>query len=197
MNAHGRAHGYSLVEMVVVAAVIMVMAAVAVPYVRAYAVESHLFGAARVFKGKFRLARSIAARAGVYTAIRFEKQDDRWYYSLYQDGDSDGVTAADIKAGRDPRIAGPFPLDGGAPGVRVGINAGVPAPPPDSGTLDPRSDPIKFGPGKMVSFSPMGTATPGTFYLAGQVRQAAVRVTGGSARVRMMVCRGKKWVEEP
>ena len=27
------------------------------------------------------------------------------------------------------------------------------------------------------------------------VHQGAVRVTGGSARVRLMVCRGRKWVE--
>ncbi len=47
----------------------------------------------------------------------------------------------------------------------------------------------------MVSFSPLGTATPGTFYLAGEGLQGAVRVTGGTARVRLMVCRGRKWVE--
>jgi len=76
----------------------------------------------------------------------------------------------------------------------VGINAGVPAIPPDSGILDP-SDPIRFGASNMVSFSPLGTATPGTFYLAGEGLQGAVRVTGGSARVRLMVCRGRKWVE--
>jgi hypothetical protein len=46
-----------------------------------------------------------------------------------------------------------------------------------------------------VSFSPLGTATPGTFYLAGEGLQGAVRVASGSARVRLMVCRGRKWVE--
>jgi hypothetical protein len=47
----------------------------------------------------------------------------------------------------------------------------------------------------MLSFSPVGTATPGTFYLAGKYAQAAVRVVAGSARVRMLVCRGGQWVE--
>ncbi len=47
----------------------------------------------------------------------------------------------------------------------------------------------------MLSFSPMGTATPGTFYLAGSFAQAAVRVTPNSARVRVMFCRGRRWVE--
>jgi hypothetical protein len=78
--------------------------------------------------------------------------------------------------------------------VRVGINEGVPAPPPDSGILD-TEDPIRFGRSNILSFSPLGTATPGTFYLAGEGVQAAVRVTGPSARVRLLVCRGKRWVE--
>lgn len=197
MNGIVREHGFTLAELMVVAGIIVVAAAVAIPYVRAYAVEAHLLGAGRTFKGRFREARSMAARNNAYTAIRFERQGGRWLYSLYRDGDFDGVTSADIAAGRDPRVAGPFPLDSGAPGVRVGINPGVPAPPPDSGTLDPNGDPIRFGAGDMLSFSPLGTATPGTFYLAGQYRQAAVRVTGGSARVRLMVCRGTRWVEVP
>jgi hypothetical protein len=47
----------------------------------------------------------------------------------------------------------------------------------------------------MLSFSPLGTATPGTFYLAGGHAQAAVRVTPGTSRVRLMVCRGGRWIE--
>jgi hypothetical protein len=48
----------------------------------------------------------------------------------------------------------------------------------------------------MVSFSPLGTATPGTFYLAGENRQAAIRVTPGTSRVRLLVClNGGPWSE--
>ena len=70
----------------------------------------------------------------------------------------------------------------------------MPAIPPDQGILD-TSDPIRFGPGDMLSFSPFGTATPGTFYLAGEASQAAVRVSPGSARVRVLLCRNGRWVE--
>jgi Tfp pilus assembly protein FimT len=196
MNARRHSAGHTLVEMLVVAAVMIVAAAISVPYLKAYSAESHLVGSARQFKGRFRLAHSMAVRRGVYTAIRFEQSGARWRYSIYIDGDYDGVQSADIASGRDSRVAGPFPLDSGADGVRVGINSGVPAPPPDSGILQPGSDPIRFGSSNMVSFSPLGTATPGTFYLAGEVRQAAVRVTGGTARVRIMLCRGRKWVEQ-
>ncbi len=196
MNRPGTQAGHTLVELLLVVAILIVGASIAVPHIKAYAVEAHLMGAARGFKGRFRMARSMAARSGVYTAIRFERAGAGWRYSIYADGDFDGVQSSDIASGRDTRVAGPFPLDGGAPGVRVGMNAGVPALPPDPGTLDPGGDAIRFGSGDMLSFSPLGTATPGTFYLAGDGRQAAVRVTGGSARVRLMVCRGSTWVEQ-
>jgi hypothetical protein len=137
----------------------------------------------------------MATRGNVYTAIRFEQQSDGDYFSVYADGNLNGVLADDIRRGIDRRVSGPFRLDGKAPGVWVGINRGVPAIPPDTGILDTR-DPIRFGRSNMVSFSPLGTATPGTFYLAGESLQAAVRVVGGTARVRLMVWRGT-WRERP
>ena len=189
-----RERGFSLIEVLCVLVGILVMGGVSLPYVRAYAVEAHLMGAGRMFVGEFRRARSVAIRRNTYTAIRFETRDGIDYYSTYVDGNGNGVLSADIAAGVDERIAGPLRLDGKAPGVRVGINPGVPAPPPETGLLDP-SDPIRFGASNMLSFSPLGTATPGTFYLAGETLQAGVRVTGGSSRVRLMICRGTRWSE--
>ena len=96
----------------------------------------------------------------------------------------------------DKRVGPPRQLTTGSGDVRVGINAGTPKMPPDTGMLDP-NDPIQFGRSNMLSFSPLGTATPGTFYLAGPNAQAAVRVAPGSARVRLMICRGGGWREKP
>jgi type II secretory pathway pseudopilin PulG len=188
-----RTRGFTLVEAVVALGIMMAMAAVAFPVFRPLFAEAHVLGAGRAFKSHFRLAASTAVRSSVYTAIRFERRGTESWYSVYQDGNHNGVRSADIASGRDVRIAGPFPLTSGAPGVRVGFNAGVPALPGDSGTLS--GDPIRFGTTDILSFSPLGTATPGTFYLAGDSAQAAVRVTGGSARVRLMVWRGGKWIE--
>ena len=186
--------GLSLVEALVVLALVSFLAALAAPSLRAYSVEAHLLGAGRAFKTEFLKARSMAVRSGVYTAIRFEQDGQGFSFSVYADGNGNGVRSVEIASGVDRRIGGPLPLDARAPGVRVGINEGVPAPPPDSGILD-TEDPIRFGRSNMLSFSPLGTATPGTFYLAGEGVQAAVRVTGPSARVRLLVCRGKRWVE--
>ena len=189
-----RDRGFSLVEALVVLAIVLVMAAVAIPPFRAHFAEAHLVGAGQQFKSQFRLACSAAVRSAAYTAIRFERRDDgSVWYAVYQDGDDDGVRSADIRSGRDRRVSGPFPLWGGLPGVRVGINPGIPALPPGARELS--GDPVRFGSSDMLSFSPLGTATPGTFYLAGDAGQAAVRVTGGSARVRLMVWRSGRWRE--
>jgi type II secretory pathway pseudopilin PulG len=53
-------------------------------------------------------------------------------------------------------------------------------------------DPIRFGRSEILSFSPIGTSTPGTFYLAGEGIQGAVRVTT-NARVRLLVSYGGPW----
>lgn len=187
--------GYTLIEMVVVVAILAVVVASAAPSLKAYAAEAQPLGAGRVFKGEFRKASSMAVKLNVETAIRFEQAADGiYYYSVYADGNRNGVLAGEIRSGKDRRLSGPFRLDAGLTGVRLGINPGVPAIPPERGTLDP-GDPIRFGRSNMLSFSPMGTATPGTLYLAGEWAQVAVRVTGGSARVRLMVFRSGKWTE--
>jgi prepilin-type N-terminal cleavage/methylation domain-containing protein len=189
-----REHGFSLVEMAVALAIFMLLAMVFAPDLRAYAVDAHLLGAGHKFKQEFLKARSIAVRSGVQTAIRFERRPDGAYFSVYADGNFNGVLASEIVTGTDARVAGPFALNGGAPDVSVAINPGTPAIPPERGTLD-TGDPIRFGRSDMLSFSPMGTASPGTFYLAGVGQQAAVRVNPGTSRVSLWTCRGTKWRE--
>ena len=139
-----RDRGFSLVEALVAVSIVLVMAAVAVPPFRAHFAEAHLVGAGQQFRSHFRLARSAAVRSAAYTAIRFERRGDGTvWYAVYEDGDEDGVLSADILSGRDRLVSGPFPLSGGAPGVRVGINPGIPALPPESGQLS--GDPVRFG----------------------------------------------------
>jgi prepilin-type N-terminal cleavage/methylation domain-containing protein len=186
--------GHTLVEMLTVVAILLILATASIPHLRAYSAEAHLIGAGQVFRGEFRKARSMAVTRGVNTALRFEEVDGGWTLSTYADGNRNGVRAADIRAGIDRRVIGPRQLTTGSGDVRVAINPGTPAIPPDHGTLDP-DDPIRFGSSNMLSFSPLGTATPGTFYLAGSHAQAAVRVTPGTSRVRLMVCRGGRWRE--
>lgn len=189
-----RQRGFSLVEMVVVMAVFAVLLAVFAPNLKAYSQRAQLEGAARIFQGEFRKARSIAVRSGRQTAIRFETSPDGPVFSLYADDNGNGVLSSEIARGIDPRVDGPFALNGGAPEVRVAILPGTPAIPPERGALSP-DDPIRFGRSNMLSFSPDGTASPGTFYLATRWEQAAVRVNPATARTSFWLCRGGAWSE--
>lgn len=186
--------GYSLLELLVALAIILVMGSVAMPNIMGYRQEAALLGSAQVFKAEFMKARSIAAMKNTETAIRFETDATGiTFFSTYVDGNSNGVLSADIARGIDTRIVGPVRLDAGQAGVEVGVLPGASAPAPDRGALG--EEPIRFGRGRMVSFSALGTGTPGTFYLRTRSSMAGVRVTGGSARVRIMILRGKRWID--
>ena len=186
--------GFNLVEMALVILTIMVLAAIAIPNVRAHSAATQILSAGRQFKSEFQRARFAAIHTGRNHAIRFEDCDVGTCYSLYRDEDGDGVRSDDIRAGRDPRVWGPVPLTGKATGVRVAINDRVSAIPPERGALT--GDPIRFGNARMISFSPLGGATPGTFYLAGDKMQGAVRVTGNNGNVRLLIWHGT-WEERP
>lgn len=189
---HSACPGYSLLELLVVLGIILIMSAVALPNLLGFRQEAALVGAAQGFKAQFMRARSVATSKNTQTAIRFETAADGTpMYSTYIDGNFNGVYSAEIAAGIDTRIAGPFRLDAGQSGVTVGVLPDVPA--PDGGRLG--AEPIRFGNSRMVSFSPIGTGTPGTFYLRTKSTMAGVRVTGGSARVRIMILRGTRWID--
>ena len=191
-SSHLIAPGYSLLELIVALGIILLMGSVALPNILGYRQEMALVGAAQSFKIEFMRARSIAAMKNTQTAIRFETDaSGRTNYSTYIDGNFNGVLAADIATGTDSRIAGPFRLDAGQSGVEVGVLPEAPS--PDGGRLG--LEPIRFGNSRMVSFSPLGTGSPGTFYLRTKSSMAGVRVTGGSARVRIMILRGKRWID--
>jgi hypothetical protein len=187
-----RSRGFSLAELLVALGVFLTFLTVGLPVLATAIAHARLLGAARVFKGEFLRARSIAARSGAYTALRFETRDGRLCYTLYGDANRNGILSAEIASGVDYPLG--RPMNGNVSGVEPGILPGVPALPPERGALQP-GDPIRFGRSRMISFSPLGTATPGTFYLAHGSSMAAVRVTPGSARVRVMLLVGERWVE--
>ncbi len=191
-NTPHTASGYSLLELLTALVIMLIMGSVALPNIIGFRQEMALLGAAQGFKGEFRKARSVAIAKNTQTAIRFETDlSGLTLYSTYIDGNFNGVRSNDIADGIDQRIAGPFRLDAGQAGVEVGVLSDAPS--PDGGPLG--SEPIRFGRSRMLSFSPLGTGTPGTFYLRSSVSMAGVRVTSGSARVRIMILRGKRWMD--
>lgn len=120
--------------------------------------------------------------------LRFSRIASGWQYAVYEDADGDGVLNADILAGVDILVDGPFPLTD-----RTSIaSIGVPGPQvehPDSGSEFPQSmAPVNFNQSSICSFSPDGDATPGTIYLVNGTRgeAAMVRSSGKGGRIRTL-----------
>ncbi len=181
----GGSPGYSLIELMVVLGIVATAAGVAVPLLLSTLDASRTQGAARYLSGRLHLARMEAVKRSANVALRFEGEDTAYRYAIYMDGNGNGVLARDINSGVDPRIGAPEQIGEKFSGVVFGILEGVTGI-DDSTPLGAGADPIRFGSSDLLSFSPLGSCTPGTLYLHGRGKQqVAVRVLGATGRVRL------------
>ena len=183
------AAGHSLISLLAALSLLAGLAGTATLAIRRQVSRQQPVAAARSFVSEVRLRRSEAIARARRLGLAFEQEEGEWLVSLHEDGDGDGVRADDRRSGRDPRLEGPMPFAQryGAlgPGFLPGLEE-LPSPPPHSRMLTDLSDPVRFGRGDVLSFSPRGSSTPGTLYLTdGDLRQLAVVVYGGSVRVRV------------
>ena len=97
-------------------------------------------------------------------------------FSMVEDGNGDGVRAADVAAQIDRVIEAPLHMSDLFPGAAIGLAAGIPA-----------TSPVALGGTMILSFTPGGTATSGSVYVVGRDQtQWAVRVLGVTARARVL-----------
>ncbi|MGD9905450.1 MAG: hypothetical protein AB7U83_18430 [Vicinamibacterales bacterium] len=177
--------GYSLVELVLVAAVVGVAAAVGLPVVVHALDAADAAAAARHLAGLVAKARVEAARRQRVVAVRVERSGTELLVSLVVDGDGDGVSAADVGDGTDPCIRPPEPLSAHFARAGFGIASGVRG--IDGESLLPGDDPVRLGPSSQLSIAPVGTSTSGTLYVSSRRGvQFAVRVAGVTGRVRVL-----------
>lgn len=182
----GRRQGFSLLEMLFVAGLIVTAAGISVPLLLSGLEAARTRGAARYLAGRLNLARMEAVKRSTYVAVRVEGADTNYRYTFYADGNRNGVLTRDIANQIDRAIRPPERLGDNFSGVAFGILGGVTAI-DGSGPLAAGSDPIRFGSSDLLSFSPIGSATAGTFYLhGGRNQQMAVRVLGVTGRVRVL-----------
>lgn len=137
------------------------------------------------------LARSHAVRHSAHVGVRFspDPATGRVTWTLYRDGDGDGVRSPDVARGIDPPV-GPAErtLAHFGRGVRFGFPRTRPLRDPGGRRLTRLDDPIRFNRSDIASFGPTGTATPGSLYLtAHRGTLACVRVTSRTGRIRVMV----------
>lgn len=189
--------GYSLTELLTVLAIIGIMVGIALPSLATISTRRALNVASSEFRAIFHLARSKAIAQRRNHAIKFRKSGQLWTWSLYQDGDWDGVRNDDIAAGIDRLVDGPHELLGASREVRIGI-ASPRLPDPDTGASLGAASPVRFGVGALCSFSMRGTSTAGTVFLTTRRGDAAlVRVYGPTAKIRSMIFNttSGRWVQ--
>lgn len=169
------------------AAVAAVVAAAAVPISLRMVERQRAWSAARYLAGKAADARIQAVRRGANVAIRFETSGDDVTFSVAVDGNRNGVRVQEIETNVDPLIEAPSRLGDRFPGVRIAI-----------GDEAGGGDPVRFGAGGLLSFTPLGTSSSGTVYVRGQDgSQFAVRVLGATGRTRVLQYQPSsgQWIE--
>jgi prepilin-type N-terminal cleavage/methylation domain-containing protein len=187
-----RSHGYSLIELLTVVAIIGTIAVCAVPAFANYRRRMSVLAAAEQLRNILRLTRSRAVSSGHNVGVKFIAGRE-WTYAIYEDGDGDGVRNDDIDRKIDRRLVGPALV---MPSFHIATIGLLPATvkDPDGDALKPDASPVQFGRSTICSFSPMGSGTPGTVYLIdGGGQLWAARCAGNGGRVRLLRYDGRKW----
>lgn len=179
-------HGMSLLEALVVVAIVGLVVVCAVPSFAAYRRRASLLAEAEQLRAVLRSVRSRAIARNTHAGVKFAQRGSDWTFALYDDGDGDGIHSDDIASGVDRCYAAPTVL---MPQFHIATIALLPGAirDPDGDPLLPTDSAVQFGRSSICSFGPTGSGTPGTVYItstAGDIY--AIRVYGGSGKVRVL-----------
>ena len=187
--------GAALVDIVAALALNLIMTAMAVPVVGGTLDRERTIVGAQHLAGQLQRARMEALKRSAAVAVRLELVGERAAARLYVDGNGNGVLQRDIDRGMDLPLAGVEWLDAHARDVSLRVNQTV-TDAGGSGSLEPGSDPLRIGRTALVTFSPLGSSSSGTVYVAAsRGPQMAIRVYGASGRVRVLTfdARTRQW----
>jgi type II secretory pathway pseudopilin PulG len=182
--------GFQLVEILVALALVAFAAGIATPPVLRALTGLEVRLAAGEVASALRLARAYAIAHDTHVGLKFRTAANGVVtWTVYRDGDGDGVRTEDIERGVDPRVAPPFRLAHFGRRIRFGFPPGPP--PRDPGDprrrLDRLEDPIRFNRSDIASFGPLSGATPGSVYVTDGTRHlTVVRLTSVTARTRLL-----------
>jgi len=183
--AGGGSRGAALVDVVFSTGLMAILLAISVPTIAAAREKDTARAAARYVAARLQHARIEALKRNAAVAVRFDPADTN-QFAIYVDGDGDGVLQADVDRDVDVLVGTPSRLSDYLGAVRLRLNQDVPE--PDTGaSLAAGSDPLRIGRSSFLSFSPLGSATSGTLYLAAATGpQMAIRIFGSTGRMRVL-----------
>jgi len=98
--------GFTLLEILIVLAIIGVIAICAAPAFGTYRRNASMRAEAAELRGIFRAVRSRAITRATHAGVKFTRAGNTWVYSLYDDGNGNGIRSAEIASGVDRRYAG-------------------------------------------------------------------------------------------
>lgn len=192
--------GMSLVEAILLLAVLMILVAATLPDLVEIRSAAALSSASSQLKGLLFRCRAYAIMNVRATAVVFEHRDDgSWRCFIAVDGDGDGIRTRDIRRLVDPVVGEVLHFESGGAGLGILQNEFVPDPSGRGRLRGDLDDPVRAGRGNIITFTPRSTATPASIYLTDhRSRMRVLRVYGGTGRVISRVWRSgwPKWRSE-
>jgi prepilin-type N-terminal cleavage/methylation domain-containing protein len=189
--------GFSLLESLIALSLLGVVTALALPALSNLYRKSAIDAATTDVALVFTVARDRAIQSGRNTGVKWFSKDGDVVLTVYEDANGNGVLTADIKAGVDHVVAGPYWMKGKYPHITFSFLDDFKGLDPSGNPIGDLADPIRFGRSDICSFAPDGHASPGSVYLANGVdRQSVVRVSPANAKIQVFdwVPEKKKWV---
>jgi prepilin-type N-terminal cleavage/methylation domain-containing protein len=177
--------GYSLIELMFVLGLVAITSGIIAPRLLAGLDDARTRGAARYLASRLQQTRMEAVARNATVALRFMTVDGGLAVVPFLDGNRNGVRSLDIQRGVDRPLRREERLKDQFPEVDFGTLPDLPA--VDGSSAPPDSDPVRLGSSDAVSFTPDGTATPGSLYLLGRGgTQLVVRIFGETGKTRIL-----------
>ncbi|MEP6783934.1 MAG: hypothetical protein ABI983_09705 [Acidobacteriota bacterium] len=187
--------GAALIDIIVAVAISLVMAAIAVPVIGGTLERERTIIGTQYLAGELMRARLDSLKRGRSVAARIEIVGDRTQVQLFEDGNGNGVLQRDIDRGLDLPLTPREWLDDQARDIALRVNQKI-TDVAGSATLEAGADPLRIGNTALLAFSPFGSATGGTLYVAAhRGPQMAIRVFGATGRVRVLMfdAQSRQW----
>jgi len=182
--------GQTLLELIVAVSILGIVGATGTSALTRARRDIALAAGTAELRALFQRVRLLAVMHDRNIAIRFRPVGDLWNWTIYEDGDGDGVRNDDITRGTDVQLERTRLFQ--YKPVRIGVPL-VPVTDPTNGQLLSLRLPVRFGASQLCSFSREGEATNGSVVLTDGEKATIIRINGRSAWITVMKWNGTKW----